>query len=326
MPPAADERKRKTAKDRLRGAVQQNVAVLDEKKVPDNMFPAHTIEDERVRTALKRNRNYGDLPLDIITPDPEQVRIVDTASDSFQELVDSVREHGVLEPITVRWIEAAQHFQIITGERRYQAAKRVQLETIPAIVKDVDDTQKAVHQLVENLQRENMNPIEEARAFHRYLAATGATQRDLAKKIGKSPAYVSGVMSLLEKLDRREQEEIAKVPPAERPGKSLIYEALRTEDAEIRLSILRGQLTRSEAREIVQRAERKRPVGRPKFYVKRLALEQQDATVTITFRKAEVTDEEIEKALMEALEVYEHSIPKNERLPSKRSRAKRRAS
>ena len=100
-----------------------------------------------------------------------------------------------------------------------------------------------------------MNPVEEAKAFHRYLAATKSSQSELAKRIGKSKSYVSRIMSLLEKLNRKEQEEEAKVAPAQLPGKNLILEALRADDQKLRLQILRGQYTRDQARSLVKRTK-----------------------------------------------------------------------
>jgi hypothetical protein len=123
--PASEPRKK--AADRLRGAVEASVAVLDEKKRPAaELAPASSLEDAAVRTTLKRNRSYGDIDLGLIRPDPDQVRRVDTNNESFAELLASVREHGVLEPITVRVIDhdGKVPYQIVTGERRYQAAVR----------------------------------------------------------------------------------------------------------------------------------------------------------------------------------------------------------
>lgn len=302
MSTSAEPKKRKTAKDKLRGAVEQSVSVLDRPKSEDDQATVHTIETEGVRKGLKRNRDYGDIALELIQPDPEQVRRVDTTSESFEELVASVREHGVLEPITVRWMPDEQHFQIITGERRYQAAKRAGLKTLPAVRKDVDDTNKAIHQLVENLQRENMNPVDEAKAFRRYLAATKSTQNDLAKKIGKSKTYVSVVMGLLEKLNRDEQEELAKVSPAKLPGKSLILEALRADDQQLRLQILRGEFTRQEARSLVKKTKPAGIEGKPKKFTRRFdKLQKSEATVAVTFPKPRASDDEILTALQDAV-------------------------
>jgi len=298
--PSTNPQKPTKQSAKLRGMVESAVSVLDDKKRPAaELIPENQLEDSAVRTTLIRNRSYGDIALEQMRPDPEQVRKVDTGSDSFNELLASVREHGVLEPITVRWINDLQRYQIITGERRYQASLRAGLKTIPAIVRDIDDTTKAVHQLVENLQRENMNPIEEAKAFHRYIAATQQSQDELAKRIGKSKTYVSRMMSILEKLTRQEQEEIALVAPAQLPGKSVIIEALRLDDPKARLSILRGELTRHEAREVVKLAS-PNTHERPRGFGRRYVLEKQNATVSVTFKKSNATEEEIGEALAEA--------------------------
>ena len=290
----------KTHKEQLARDVEDAVSVLGN---PGEAVDAieHTIEDPRVRAALKRNREMGDMQLSVIRPDPGQVRIVNTESEDFQGLVTSIKDHGVLQPIAVRWLPSKQIFQIIAGERRFQAAKHLGLKTIPAVIKDVDDTTSAIQQLVENVQRENLNPIEEARGYQRYLAATGATQRQLARKLGKSKAYVSQTLSLLEKLAVKEQEELAAVSPAKLPGKSLILEAFRTPDQTIRQAILHGTLTREEARKATR--SRGKRLARPRPYTVTLRSKEPKATVIIRFpnrpdRKL------VERALRKAWEDY----------------------
>ena len=293
--------KKKERKNPLRKLVDKQVAVLDEKRDDPELTLASTIENPKVRDALRRNRKYGDLHVDLIQPDPQQVRHVDTTSEAFDELVSSIKEHGVIEPITVRWLKEKQLFQVITGERRLRASQALKLETIPAIVRDVTDTKKVVHQLVENLQREDMNPIEEAKAFKRYLAATGQKKRELAKAIGKSKAYVSQIMSLLEHLSVDEQATLAKVSPAKLPGKTLILEALRTDDKAIRAAILSGQLTRLEARSKIEKTKAKPSAVRTYAYYESFRLENPNATVSVRFRKTEASAEEVLAALEAAI-------------------------
>lgn len=301
--------KRKTAKDKLKHLVQENVAVLDQKHAPEQDPIVSTIENPDVRLALQRNRQYGDLPLRFIEPDPEQVRRVNTEGEAFRELVDSIREHGVIEPITVRWMKDREMFQIVTGERRFRAATENGLDTIPAIVRDLSDTTKAVHQLVENIQRENMNPIEEAKAFRRYLAATGQEKQELAKQIGKSKTYVSRVMSLLEHLSVDEQEQLASVAPAQLPGKTLILEALRTEDREIRQAILTGNLTRREARKKVNKKVATK-AGRKKNAVKTFRLDEPEATVTVRLNSSSMDEVQVLQALQRALDEQGRKLSK----------------
>jgi len=296
----------------MRGLVENAVSVLDQKKPAAELAPVSAIEEGAQRSALVRNRTYGDLDIEQVKPDPNQVRRVDTESDSFKELLASVREHGVLEPITVRWLEDLQRYQVITGERRYQASVRAGLKTIPAIVRDVDDTTKAVHQLVENIQREGMNPIEEARAFRRYLAATGHSQEQLAKRIGKSKSYVSRMIGILEDLTRAEQAELEKVAGPQLPGKSLLFEAVRIKDPKVRLSVIRGQMTWDEARE-AKRQEAPSAPRRPRGFGRRYVLRQHNAIVTVTFKKSTASEDEIGEALAEASKEHRrearHEVP-----------------
>lgn len=292
--------KKPSAKDRLRERVSSVVSVLDQEKPSPETDLIQAIENPAVRAALQRNRQYGDLALELIEPDPIQVRRVDTSGEAFKELVDSIRAHGVIEPITVRWMKERKVFQIITGERRFRAASQLQMKTIPTIVRDLSDTATTIHQLVENIQRENMNPVDEAKAFQRYLVATGEERQELARKIGKSKAYVSQVMSLLEKLTVEEQKELASVSPAQLPGKSLMLEALRIDDAETRRSILRGELTRQEARQRVEDKTRSSRPGRKRFASQTFTTDDPKATVTVRLKQPELNRELVAKALANA--------------------------
>jgi ParB family chromosome partitioning protein len=283
MPTSTDAPRAPSAnKKRLQGLVAETVKVLDRPAATPEA-PRSTLERDGVRSKLRLNRASGVLSLDTVRPDPDQPRKVDTRSEKFLELVSSVREHGVLEPITVRHREDGDYFQIITGERRYHAALEAGLSEIPAIVRDVDDTTKAIHQLVENLQREDMNPVEEAAAFRRYLAATGQSQDQLAARIGKSKGYVSQILAIDEQLTRQEKTQLARVSPAKLPGKSLIYEALQVSDQKLRATILSGELTRTKAREAAAATKGKPLAGRPKTFAR--VFRAADATVTVRFEK-----------------------------------------
>ena len=287
------------AKKGLLADVSDQFKGLDLKAFEEEPATTPGIQHGAVRDALKLNRSTGDLPLAVIDPDPDQVRTGSTTDEAFAELVGSIKEHGVIQPITVRFLPEKGRFQIVSGERRYHATTKARLETIPVVIRDLDDTEKSVHQLVENLQREDLNPIEEARAFQRYLAATGKTQDQLASEIGKSRPYITNTLSLLERLNRDEQAELSQRSPANMPGKSLIFEALRIDDPKTRLSILRGELTREEARAKVS-TFKKKPIGRPKNASRRFNLDQLHAIVTVTFKKSTATEEEYGKAIMEA--------------------------
>lgn len=119
----------------------------------------------------------------------------DFDDEKLKELVSSIKEKGLLQPILVRRI--ASGFEIIAGERRFRAAKSLGVEKIPAIVKDVKDEDALIISLVENIQREGLNPIEEAHAFQRLLEQFHLSQDDVAKAVGKDKTTVSNILRLL---------------------------------------------------------------------------------------------------------------------------------
>jgi len=117
----------------------------------------------------------------------------------LQELVSSIKEKGVLQPILVRKIDTG--FEIIAGERRFRAAKSLNLDKIPAIIKDVKDDDALIISLVENIQREGLNPIEEAHAFQQLLDKFNFSQDTIAKAVGKDKATISNILRILQLPD-----------------------------------------------------------------------------------------------------------------------------
>ena len=304
----ADTARKNSGKKKLAAAVADRVSVLDKKRRPDTIIPLKPLEQQAVQKVFKADPEAGKLSLSEIRPDPNQVRTVKTIGEEFDGLVASIREHGVIQPITVQWMEKDKIFQVITGERRYQAAKRAKHDVIPAVIRHVDDTSKAVQQLVENIQRENLNPIEEANAFQRYMAATRQTQSQLARAVGKSQPYIAQALSLLEKLTITEQEQFANYSPANMPAKALILEALRTSDKTIRADILAGKLNRAEARQAVKRTVAKPMAGRKEHVRKSFRTSKGAATVSVTMKKPIATDDEILTALEDAVAQQKRTI------------------
>lgn len=116
-------------------------------------------------------------------------------SESLADLVESIKEHGILEPLIVAKTPAG--YQIIAGERRWRAAKLAGLKTVPAIIRETSPRGMLEMALVENVQREDLNPLERAQAFIRLMDEFGLTNKEIAKRIGKSPAYISNSIKLL---------------------------------------------------------------------------------------------------------------------------------
>jgi len=136
--------------------------------------------------------------IDQIEANPYQPRS-DFDEDALKELAKSIEEKGVIQPITVRKIKA-EKYQIVAGERRWRASRLVGLKKMPAVIRDFDDQEMLEIALIENIQREDLNPIEEAAAYKEMLENFEITQAELAKQVGKSRSNVSNMIRLL-KLD-----------------------------------------------------------------------------------------------------------------------------
>ncbi len=137
------------------------------------------------------------LPIDLIQQGRYQPRI-DIRAETLQELADSIRAQGVVQPIVLRPLGNGERYEIIAGERRWRAAQIAGLETIPAIIKDVPDQAAMSIALIENIQREQLNPVEEAQALYRLVHEFELTHQQVAEAVGRSRAAVSNLMRLLE--------------------------------------------------------------------------------------------------------------------------------
>ncbi|MCK5324536.1 MAG: ParB/RepB/Spo0J family partition protein [Woeseiaceae bacterium] len=140
------------------------------------------------------------IPLDLLQRGQYQPRI-DIRQDTLEDLANSIRAQGVVQPIVARPIAKAgesQRYEIVAGERRWRAAQMAGLDDIPAIVRDIPDEGAIAMALIENIQRENLNPLEEARALDRLIREFDLTHADAAKAVGRSRASVSNLLRLLE--------------------------------------------------------------------------------------------------------------------------------
>lgn len=168
---------------------------------------------------VPKNKQIQDIELDKIVPNRYQPRR-EFSDDSIKELAETLDKDGLLQPIVVRE-DGEDHYEIIAGERRYRAAKGLGWETIPAIVKNMDDDQAASLALIENLQREDLNPIDEAKAYTNLMKLNDLTQTALAKDMGKSQSYVANKLRLL-KLDDDVQKALIEGKITARHGRALL--------------------------------------------------------------------------------------------------------
>jgi len=135
------------------------------------------------------------LGLDLIVASPLQPRI-EFPTEHLHELVESIRERGIIQPLIVRKVDGK--YELIAGERRWRAARELGLPEVPAIVREASDREVLELALIENLQREGLNPIEEASAYQRLSRDFGLTQEDISKRVGKSRASIANAMRLLD--------------------------------------------------------------------------------------------------------------------------------
>lgn len=124
--------------------------------------------------------------------------------DKISELADSIREHGMIQPVVVR-PASGDGFEIVAGERRWRAARKADLRVIPCIIREISDRENMLLALIENMQREDLNPIEEASAFREMMGRYELTQAEVSKSVGKSRPYITNVLRLLKLPERVQQ-------------------------------------------------------------------------------------------------------------------------
>lgn len=146
-------------------------------------------------TETSEKSPYQLLPIYKVEPNPNQPR-QNFDEEELQNLSDSIGEHGVVQPLTVRQLSSG-YYQIIAGERRWRAARMANLSEIPAVIIEADDKKVKELALIENLQRQDLNPVEEAMGYQSLIDEYGLTQEDAAKRVGKSRPAVANALRLL---------------------------------------------------------------------------------------------------------------------------------
>jgi ParB family chromosome partitioning protein len=180
------------------------------------------------------------IDVERITPNPQQPRLAFN-QETLDELAASVREHGVLQPILVRPLEDGE-FQLIAGERRWRASKAAGLATIPALVEEIDDDTALEIAIIENLQREDLSPLDEASMYDRMVREHGYSVRRLAQKLGKDKGYLENRLRLADA-----PEEVRELVSLRKDTLSHAYELMKVEDPKKRkrlaAQVARGELT-----------------------------------------------------------------------------------
>lgn len=234
------------------------------------------------------------VPIELIDPNPNQPRQV---MGDLSELMASIAEKGIIEPLVLR--QRGDRYQIVAGERRYQAAIQVGLKELPAVIRDGDDNEALEIALVENLQRKDLTPFEEAEAMHALAQRCGYTHEMLARKLGKSRVAVTESLALHAMPE--EVKNLCRL--ADITSKSLLLQIVRQGDPQKMIALVekiasQGGATRDE----IRRQTAKPKVGRPKAFVWAYKPPDKTFNLKLSFRKGKAEREEIIAALERILE------------------------
>ena len=229
------------------------------------------------------------VPIELIDPNPHQPRQV---MGDLSELIASITEKGIIEPLVVR--QRGDRYQIVAGERRYQAAVRAGLRDLPVVIRDVDDTEVIELALIENLQRKDLTPFEEAEALHGLADRCGYTHEDLAKRLGKSRTSVTESLTLMAMPE--EVRNLCRL--ADISSKSVLLQVVRQETPEKMTALVekiasQGGTTRQALREAAARPK----AGRPKHFVFAYRPPTKLFNLKLSFSRARVSRDEVIDAL-----------------------------
>jgi ParB family transcriptional regulator, chromosome partitioning protein len=229
------------------------------------------------------------IPIELIDPNPNQPRQV---MGDLSELMASIAEKGILEPLVVR--QRGERFQIVAGERRYQAAVQVGLRELPAVVRDVDETEMLELALIENLQRKDLTPFEESEALHGLADSCGYTHEDLARRLGKSRTSITESLALTAMPE--EVRTLCRL--ADISSKSLLLQVVRQNTTEKMTALVEKIASQGGATRQQLRAEAARPKpGRPKHYVFAFKAPSKAFNLKLSFNKSRASRDEVIDAL-----------------------------
>jgi ParB family transcriptional regulator, chromosome partitioning protein len=254
---------------------------------------AHYVEEIISRSGAAIGRM---IPIEQLQPNADQPR---KDRGEMKGLVDSVREKGVLEPLLVRHIPDSQKYMIIAGERRYHAARSAGLREIPCIEKDADEAEILELALIENLQRKDLTPFEEADGVHALGDRLGLSHEEIARKIGKGRSSITEVLSL-----RSIPEEIKAlcIEKGVLSKSQLLQVARQPSEAKMR-NVVRlfalGMINREKAR------EERNPAKKPRSAVFRFVPPAKEFKMTLHFRKNHVERDEVIRALQRIIEILQ---------------------
>jgi ParB family chromosome partitioning protein len=236
------------------------------------------------------------IPVDQIRPNPEQPR---KALGDLRELSDSIREKGVLEPLLVRFVPREDCYYIISGERRYHASRAAGLREVPCIEKMADDAETLEIALIENMQRKDLTPFEEADGLHQLATRFEYTHDDVAKKIGRARSSVSETLTLRNIPEALRKKCIEAGVTAKGMLLQIAKQPTEKKMAEMLARILQGGLSREEARR--QRIDEPDAPRKPQPFIFHYEPEDDAFRFRLQFKKSHVSRDELIRTLRDIL-------------------------
>lgn len=195
-----------------------------------------------------------EISLQEIRPNPYQPRKF-FQDESIRELAESIKQHGIVQPLVVR--ESIHGYEIVAGERRFRAAKQVKLDTVPVIVRNCTDDQMMEIALIENLQREDLNPIEIAKAYRKLLDHFSLTQEELAQRVGKSRPHVANFLRILQ-LPIELQEDVSRGTLSMGHARALLAVEIPEIQKQLAKKVMKDQLSVRELETLIRRMQEKK--------------------------------------------------------------------
>ena len=214
---------------------------------------AYAVETKKKDSAADKKEPETTVKLRLVEPASSQPRLK-FDEDTLTELAESIKKYGVIQPIVVKKVE--DHYQIIAGERRWRAAKQAGLKDIPVIIKDYDEQQIAEIALIENLQREDLNPIEEAKAYKQLIDEFSLKQDEVADKVSKSRTAITNALRLL-KLDERVQNMVIEECISSGHARTLLAIENKEEQYDIACMVFDQKLSVRETEKLIKKLNNK---------------------------------------------------------------------
>jgi len=271
--------------------------------LPEQEIESKIKERKGIREGTRGISGARVININRIKLDPDQPR--KTLDKKYlSELANSIKTHGILQPIAVEYIEEEDYFKIINGERRYIASQKAGLKEIPCIIKNIDKHTRLIHQLIENIQRQDLPPLEEAESIQtlineRKIDNPNYSQREASRELGLPKSYVNEILTLL-KLPEDIKESVR---TSDTGQKSLLLLLFRQSNKKnIRAfyrQIKEGNLTVREAKSRIKKSKTKK--GRPKHYEYIFVSPEKNFVLKIKFKKSEIEQSEIINAIHQVL-------------------------